>query len=65
MNQKEKEEKKAAEIMRQLANENFSLPDMNVSLSYTGENTREKKKESEQFNRQFLQEVEKRRGAIC
>lgn len=58
-------EKKAAGILRRLANENFSLPDLNVSLSYTRESTGEKEKESEQFNRRFLQGVEKRRGAIC
>jgi hypothetical protein len=49
--------------MRRLVNENFSLPDLDVSFSYTGENTKER--ESEQFSRQFLQEVEKRRNAIC
>ena len=58
-------EKKAVEMVRRLANENFSLSDLNVSFSYTGENTEERKTESERFNRQFLQEVEKRRGAIC
>ena len=57
-------EKKAAEMVRRLANENFSLPDLNVSLSYIRESQGEKKKESEQFNN-FLQEAEKRRGAIC
>lgn len=58
-------EKKTAGIMRRLANENFSLPDLDVSFSYTGENTKEREKESEQFSRQFLQGVEKRRGTIC
>ena len=56
-------EKKTAGIMRRLVNENFSLPDLDVSFSYTGENTKER--ESEQFSRQFHQEVEKRRNAIC
>lgn len=58
-------EKQAANNLRRLVNEKFSLPDLNVSFSYTGENTEERKTESERFNRQFLQEVEKRRGAIC
>lgn len=44
-------EKKAVEMVRRLANENFSLSDLNVSFSYTGENTEERKTESERFNR--------------
>lgn len=57
-------EKKAADTMRQLANKNFSLSDLNISFSYTGERQGEKIN-PEQFSRRFLQEVEKRRGVIC
>ena len=58
-----KNTEKAADRLRQLANEEVSLPDLDISFSYTGKSLEEKGKiVPEQFIRQFLQEMEKRRG---